>query len=239
MSTYVLIHGSWHGAWCWFKVVARLEKAGHKVVAPDLPGLGRDRTPVAEISPDTWSDHVCRVLDGESDPVILVGHSLGGLIISQVAEKRPEKVRTLVYLTAILLRNGETLLRVARDEDDGTSWVIPNLITSEDESYSYVRPEAIKDVFYHDCPDEDVALAGSLLVPVAMKPMKAPLAITDERFGRIPRVYIECLQDRATPPSLQKRMYSASPCQRIIPMDTSHSPFFSRPDELVAHLTSL
>ena len=237
MSTYVLIHGSWAGEWCWYKVVTRLEKAGHRAIAPDLPSLGRDRTPISEITPDTWPEYICGILDSLPEPVVLVGHSLGGLIISQVAERRPEKVKTLVYLSAILLRNGETVFSVS--EADGTSQVIPNLMVSEDRSHASVRPEAFREVFFHDCPDEDVTLAGSLFVPVAMRPLVTPIAITEERFGRVPRVYIELLQDRATPPSLQRMMYSAMPCEKVVSMNTSHSPFFAAPDELVAHLTSL
>ena len=92
MSTYLLIHGAWHGAWCWYKVIPRLERAGHRVVAPDLPSLGIDRTPVAQISLDTWTDSICGLLDAQDEPVILVGHSRGGILISQAAEKRPEKI---------------------------------------------------------------------------------------------------------------------------------------------------
>jgi hypothetical protein len=80
--------------------------------------------------------------------------------------------------------------------------------------------------------------AKSLLVPQGAAPLAVPLRTSEERFGRIPRVYIECLRDRAISPSFQKDMYTAVPCRNVISMDTSHSPFFSAPEELVAHLTS-
>lgn len=237
MSTYVLIHGAWHGGWCWYKIVPRLEKAGHSVLASDLPSLGKDKTPVADISLQTWTDAVCRILDAQPEPVVLVGHSRAGIIISQAAEQRPDKVRTLVYLCAFLLRNGQSLLQVA--QEDGTSLVLPNLVMADDQSYSTVREEAIREVFYGDCSNEDIALAKLLLAPEPMGPSTTPIATTDQHFGRIPRVYIESLRDNAVPPPLQKRMYTATPCQKVISMDTSHSPFFSAPDELAAHLTSL
>ncbi len=237
MATYVLVHGAWHGAWCWNKVVPLLEKAGHKAVAPDLPGHGEDKTPIAEVSLQAYTDKVCQVLDAQSDRVVLVGHSMGGIVITQAAEYRPAKIKTLVYLTAFLLRNGESLLQVA--SGDTEALLLPNLIMAEDQSYSTVRDEALKDVFYGDCSDEDVARARSLLVPQAAAPPAAPMNTTEENFGRIPRVYIECLRDRAISPSVQKRMYTALPCQKVISMDTDHSPFFSAPEELVAHLTSL
>ena len=237
MSTYVLIHGAWHGGWCWDKVVPLLKKAGHKVEAPDLPSHGKDKTSCRAVSLQTYADSVCGILDAQSDPVVLVGHSMGGIVISQAAEYRPEKVDTLVYLTAFLLRDGESLLQVtARDTE---TLVLPNLIFADDRSHATVRDEAIKDAFYGDCSDEDVVRAKSLLVPQGAAPLAAPVSTSEERFGRIPRVYIECLRDRAISPSLQKDMYTAVPCRKVISMDTSHSPFFSAPEELVAHLTSL
>lgn len=237
MSTCVLIHGAWHGGWCWEKVLPLLEKEGHKAVAPDLPTHGRDRTPIREISLQTYVDRVCDVLDAQPEPVILVGHSMGGIVITQTAEYRPDKIKTLVYLCAFLPRNGETLLQLA--QQDMEALVLPNLIMAEDQTYATVREEALKEVFYGDCSDEDVTRAKSLLVPQAMAPFATPITTTEENFGQIPRVYIECLRDRAISPSLQKKMYTALPCQRVISMDTSHSPFFSAPEELVAHLTSL
>ncbi|KKL19524.1 hypothetical protein LCGC14_2464610 [marine sediment metagenome] len=237
MSTYVLIHGAWHGGWCWDKVVPLLETAGHVVEAPDLPGHGRDRTPIQEVSLQAYADRVCSVLDAQPDEVILVGHSMGGIAITQAAEYRPGKIQTLVYLTAFLLRNGESLLQAA--EGDTEALVLPNLIFAEDESYTTVKDEAIKEAFYGDCSDEDVARAKSLLVPQAVAPLATPPSTTEESFGRIPRVYVECLRDRALSPSTQKRMYTALACRKVISMDTSHSPFLSAPEELVAHLTAL
>jgi len=237
MSTYLLVHGSWHGGWCWYKVLPRLENAGHRVVASDLPSLGIDRTPIAQISLDTWTDSVCRLLDAQDEPVILVGHSRGGILISQAAEKRPEKVKTLVYLAAFLLRQGESLLQVV--QEDGRSMVLPNLVMAEDQSSATVRQAALKEVFYSECLDEDLALARLLLAPEAMAPLATPISVSESNFGRVPRVYIECLRDKAIPPALQKKMYTALPCRKVISIDTDHSPFFSAPEALVTHLLSL
>lgn len=101
MSTYVLIHGSWHGAWCWDKVVSILVKEGHTVVAPDLPGHGNDKTPIAKVTLRAYADHVCEVINTQSEPVILVGHSMGGIVITQAAENCPDNTQKLVFLTAL------------------------------------------------------------------------------------------------------------------------------------------
>ncbi len=237
MSTYVLVHGAWHGAWCWDKVIPLLTKQGHRVVAPDLPGHGEDKTPIPAVTLQAYADRVCSLLDAQPEPVVLVGHSMGGIVISQAAEYRPERVKTLVYLCAFLLRDGESLLQVA--QEDREALVLPNLVMAEDQSCATVRDEAIREAFYGDCSYQDVARARSLLVPQAAAPFATPVRTTVENFGRVARAYIECLRDRAISPSIQKEMYTAMPCQRLISMDTSHSPFFSAPQELVAHLTAL
>ncbi len=237
MSTYVLVHGAWHGSWCWDRVVPLLEKQGHKAVAPDLPGHGADKSPISEVSLQAYADRVVDVLEAQSEPVVLVGHSMGGIVISHAAECCPDRVKTLVYLSAFLLRDGESLLQVA--EDDTEALVLPNLVMTADQSSATVRDDAIKEAFYGDCSDEDTARAKSLLVPQAAAPFATPVHTTTENFGRVPRIYIECLHDRAISPSAQKRMYTALPCQRVVSMDTSHSPFFSAPEELVTHLAAI
>jgi pimeloyl-ACP methyl ester carboxylesterase len=234
MSTYLLIHGAWHGGWCWHKVATRLAKLGHRVIAPDLPGLGRDKTPVNRVSLALWRDFVCDIVDAQPEPVILAGHSRGGIVISEVAEHRPQRIRSLVYVTAFLLRDGECLFDLA--QQDHPSLVSPNMLMSEDKSCSTMRDAAIRDAFYGECSDDDVALARSLLQPEPTVPLATPVRVTEANFGRVPRVYVECQRDQAIAPALQKQMYAALPCRKILSIDTDHSPFFSRPDELTAHL---
>ncbi len=237
MSTFVLVHGSWHGAWCWDKVVPLLKQAGHTVEAIDLPGHGKDRTPIAEMTMQSYVDRVCQVIDAQSEPVILVGHSMAGVVISQTAEYRPEKIQMLVYLAAFLLQDGEFLLQVA--QTDTETLVLPNLILNEEEGYHILKEEARKEVLYHDCSDEDAERACSLLVPESNAVVATPIHITRENYGRVPRIYIEALHDKTVGPSLQKRMYAAMPCREVVSLYTSHSPFFSAPDELVEQLNRI
>jgi pimeloyl-ACP methyl ester carboxylesterase len=131
MSRYVLVHGAWHGSWCWEKVVPLLSQAGHQVETLDLPGHGQDRTPFREITLAAYTKRVCATLDAQAEPVILVGHSMGGIVITQVAEERLEKIQTLVYLTAFLPQNGESLLQLARMNTD--SLLTPNLMANEEQ----------------------------------------------------------------------------------------------------------
>jgi pimeloyl-ACP methyl ester carboxylesterase len=237
MSTFVLVHGGCHGAWCWYKVAPALEKHGHTVIAPDLPSHGRDKTPVSAVTLQTYVDTVCDILDAQHEPVVLVGHSMGGGIITQVAEYRPDKIKTLVYLTALLPANGESMGTVLWRNTE--SMLNSNFIVTADKSASMVREEALVEGFYADCSAEDVALAKLLLTPQATAPLKEKLQTSEANFGRVPRVAIECLRDRAHPLSFQRSVYPTFPFQKVITMDTSHSPFFSAPDEFVAHLVAL
>lgn len=237
MSTFVLIHGGFHGAWCWHKVVAALERKGHTVLAPDLPSHGRDRTPLAEVNMQAYTDCVCKILDAQREPVILVGHSMGGGPITTAAEARPDKIKRLVYVTAILPQSGETLSGVFMQDAEST--VAANFVMSEDGSYATFREAGLRDTFYHDCSDEDIVLARLSLTPQAMAPLADPMHTSAERFGRVPRVYIECRRDQALSPAYQKKLYTATPCEKVISMDTSHSPFLSAPEALAGHLVAL
>lgn len=179
MSTYVLIHGAWHGSWCWDEVAPLIAAEEHVVCAPDLPGHGRNADLVKSATLDAYVSYVCGILDSLGDPVILVGHSMGGRVVTQVAEFRPEKVRLLVYVAGILLRNGGSKL------NDANSLLNRNLVP-HGRKMQTVKPDATRRVFYGDCPEETAARAGSLLVPQAVEPMQAAMRTTEGSFGSVP-----------------------------------------------------
>lgn len=238
MSTYIFVHGGWAGGWCWDKVVPLIRQAGHKAEALDLPGHGKDKSPIQEITLAAYTKRVCETLNTQTEPVILVGHSMDGIVISQVAEEQPEKIQTLVYLSAFLVQNGESLFQFASIDAD--SLVFPYLIMNEEQGYSMFKEDApFKEILGADCTDEDIEWSKSLLVPEPLAPSATPVHITMENYGRVPKVYIETLRDRALSPSLQKKMYTESPCQKILSMETSHASFLAAPEELVRQLTSL
>lgn len=214
-----------------------LEQAGHKVIAPDLPSHGKDKTPISKVTLQSYADCVGEILIEMIEAVILVGHSMGGIVITQAAEQCPDKIEKLVYLCAFLPGNGASLMDWA--QQDPESLVSQNMIVSKDRSYFLLKDEAIGEAFYGDCSAEDAAKSKLLLCPQAAAPFPTPVNTTAENFGRLQRFYIECLQDRAILISLQRRMQAALPCQQVMTMNTSHSPFLSHPEALVNHLISL
>ena len=242
MANYVLVHGSAHGSWCWERVVPLLREQGHTVVAVDLPGNGHDDTPLAEVTLETYAEFLCGILDSLTGPTVLVGHSLGGISISRAAELRPDRVAVLVYLTAALLEDGVTFMAAASDEPYDEQHALetrPSWNLSEDRSHVVYKPELAQPRFYNDCSPEDVAWAKALLVPQPVGPLVSPMGITDNNFGRVPRVYVECALDNAVTPEWAREMYTALPCAEIITMQTGHSPFLSAPEELARHLDTL
>lgn len=146
------------------------------------------------------------------------------------------------YAALDVLEAGQPLIVLCYSQGEPVSFTNPfqNLILNEEQGYSTFKEEApFKEILGADCSDEEIEWAKSLLGPEPLAPSVTPVHITAENYNRVPRVYIETLRDRAISPSLQKKMYTALPCQKIISMETSHASFFSAPEELVRHLSSL
>jgi pimeloyl-ACP methyl ester carboxylesterase len=237
MATFVFVHGSWHGAWCWYRLSTRLQRAGHRVIAPDLLSLGCDTTPYERVTLKSWTEQIASHVLSASEPVVLVGHSRGGIVISEVAERIPERIQKLIYVSAFLLKNGQTLQEVAAGDEQ--SLVLPGLVVAADRLSASIRPEVARQAFYGECSDEDVALALLLLRAEPLAPIATPVSVSPARFGRVPRAYIGCTRDRAITPSAQLLMQKAWPCEQSLQLATDHSPFLSRPDELTEAVLSV
>jgi pimeloyl-ACP methyl ester carboxylesterase len=230
-KTFILIHGSWHSAWNWHKVTPLLERNGHSVFAIDLPGMGRDKTPIHEVTMELIMERLCNVIDNIEGKVILLGHSKNGIVISQLAEYRPEKVEKLIYLAAYLIPNGKTQREFSIQDTRGV--LKPYVTMHENTKSTTLGVEIYKEGLYHDCEDYVIDLAKVVLSHEPVVTGITPLRLTEENFGRVPRYYIECTEDRAVTPYIQQKMYSETPCRKVYKMATSHSPFFSKPEELV------
>jgi pimeloyl-ACP methyl ester carboxylesterase len=237
MSTYLLIHGAWHGGWCWRKVVPLLEAKGHRALAPDLPGHGNDGTPAASVTLKSYAHRICEIASAQTEPVILAGHSMGGIAITQATENCSEKIGALVYLGAFLPRNGDRLMTWA--SQDRESMVNSSTMDAQADGTIRFKLEHSREAFYGNCTDEDVEFAQSRLVAQSGAPFETPVQTTAERWGRIPRYYIECVRDRALTLSTQQEMQKHSPCRQTFSIDTDHSPFLSTPEQLADTLSRI
>jgi pimeloyl-ACP methyl ester carboxylesterase len=237
MKTFILIHGSWHSAWDWHLVIPILESQGHRVIAVELPGMGRDKTPVKEVTIEKAVNKIITVLDGLDGKAILVGHSKNGIMISQAAEYRPEKIEKLVYLAAYLIPNEKTQRAYSLQDTEGV--LKPYVVKNEETNSTTLLPEIYKEGLYHDCPDYITDLAKLILSDEPIATGITPLQLTDANFGRVPRVYIECTEDRAVTPFIQRKMYNELPCEKVYSINSGHSPFFSKPKELCDILLKL
>jgi pimeloyl-ACP methyl ester carboxylesterase len=240
VSTFVLIHGGWHAAWCWGRLSAFLEKHGHRVIAPDLPGHGSNAAAGIARPYDLYVPEVCALLSRLEERVILVGHSSGGMVVTEAGRRMSKRTRALVYLSAFLLPPGQTPRDVMKMDTE--SLLAGSLAVDTTRGVSYVREECARRVFYHDCSDQDAAWATSRLQHeplIRQGPEVSNAGSEGPPAVRTPRFFIECLDDKALSPIVQRWMYTESPCDGVYSLATSHSPFLSAPEALAQHLLDI
>ncbi len=236
MATFILIHGSWHGGWCFDEVKALLAVEGYHVITPDLPGMGGDEEVLAAVTLQGWADFVadlCR--NAPERPVVLAGHSRGGLVISQAAETAPEAIDALVYICAMMLPSG--MSRGEFKQLEGPNESFDALISPTPGGHgTVITGERPGEVFAQMGDPATVAAAMQRLVAEPHGPRSQPLQLTAERFGSLARTYIECTEDKAIPLASQREMQALLPGARIEQLWADHSPFFSRPVTLARML---
>lgn len=240
MAAFLLVHGAFHGAWCWERLVPVLEERGHEVRAIDLPGMGADPRPASIGTLENYAAHVVEAARKETRKPIVVGHSLGGATISQAGELAPEAIAGLVYLAAVLLPAGVSIAEMHAHglfvPPDPPMRIVPAdgvggcvMVPSED----------VVPFMYHRTDAEGQARAIAGVGPQPFQPMTAPSTVTQERWGSLPRAYIECLDDRIVLLEGQRRAQKALPCDPVISIDSDHSPYYSATGELADALSAI
>jgi pimeloyl-ACP methyl ester carboxylesterase len=237
-NTYVLVHGSWLGKFCWAEVVPMLETMGNTVITVDLPAHGDDLTPPEQVSLDSYRDAVLAVV-GDRNNIILVGHSMAGMVISAVAEAIPAQLKALAYLCAYLPQSGENLYQLATEDKESLAGRYWRQEYPENYSPAWIASEGIAEVFGADCPPQLQELLVKKHRPEPIPPLATPITLTEDRYGSVPRYYIETLQDRTVSHQLQTLMLSRVSVKQRFQLPSSHCPFFSMPSQLVNYLTKL
>jgi len=236
MTNFLLIHGACHGGWCWERVTPLLAAAGHSVAAPDLPGHGDDTTPMSELSLERYGEFVAE-LAASNGPVMLVGHSMAGAVISRAAEAVPDQIERLVYLTAYLPKSGESLATLARRDTEALT--ASERVEIDGVDCFAITRDAARRAFYQDAGDADFEAAMARIGPEPVSIFREKAVFTEDRFGRIPRSYIHCTQDKAIGYTLQREMVRDTPCASVLTLESGHSPFVTMPQELAEALLSL
>ncbi len=272
-TAFILIHGSWHGAWCYEKVANILTQQGYLTITNDLPGRGlsaqfptsyfqrpltlpgafnTEPSPLAAITLDDCVQQVVRTIEGVTrlgKKVVLVGHSSAGIVLNAVGEKLGHKqIDRLIYLTAFMPPSNFSLTNILARSSEAESEYLPLFLADpaqvgalriDPHSGDPTYRSLVKLVFYEDVSTTDFQAVSNFLTPDdPAQPFNALVPLSSQMWGRIPRTYIKCTEDRAIHLSTQAQMiadadmFTPDNLTQVISLTSSHSPFFSQPEKL-------
>lgn len=236
MARFVLVHGAFGGAWTWEPVVGPLLALGHTVEAIDLPGSGDDPTPVEDVTLERYADAVCAALADGPGRAVLVGYSMGGVVVTQAAGNTPENVAALVFVAAFMPANGQSLVDLTKLPEGAGDMIQANLVVEGDPPVGRLSDEAATLAVYNRTDPEQAAPALARRRPQPLVPLITPVEIDDDTLAAIPRFYVHTLADNSIPPILQQRMMREHPCRAVVELDADHAPQLSATVELVTAL---
>lgn len=226
----VLVHGAWHGGWCWAPLQAELDRRGVASFAPDLPGHGTSPEPLGDLTAHV--DHVRALLGRLHRDVVLVGHSYAGAVVSGASDALTP-ASTVVYVTAYALTEGESVNDVIRADPPSTTHLRDAFVRGPDGTAT-LDPGLAGPLFYARCPPAAASAAVARLGPEAMANFTQPAPA--DPFGRHRTVYIRCTDDAVIP--LAQQNSGARRCDHVVSLDADHSPFVSATAELADAITA-
>jgi pimeloyl-ACP methyl ester carboxylesterase len=214
--------------------VPHLEAQGFTVLTPDLPGHGANSLPLNKVTLKTYVNFLLDLIDGIDGKVTLVGHSMAGIVVSEVAARRPDKIARLVYLCAYLPRDGESLfdlIALNRSHEPFTA-IDMAMQMSDDKRSCTIASEQIIPLFYTQAPAALAANARADFCVQATLPLAAQVQLDEQAWAEVKRTYILCTQDKVIPVHHQRRMVTRQHCDVLLQLDADHSPFLSCPEQL-------
>jgi pimeloyl-ACP methyl ester carboxylesterase len=237
-DTFVLVHGAFQDGASWAGVAAGLTAAGHTAVTVTLPGRG-DGKPADKVTMAEYVVAVDAAIDSAGGPVVLVGHSFGGMVISATAEAEPSKIASLIYVAAYLPRVGTTpgdsMQELAMSDHHG-AWQQDSFVVAADYSTASVNPRDRAAIFANDADAATAEAITSAMLDEPLAPLATPVALTEERFGSVRAAYVVTLQDKAVSTDLQLTMIGRGLVQEAVPLDAGHVPQITATDALVQAL---
>lgn len=236
-QTYVLVHGAWQAPYVWEAVRTELVKKGNKVILVELPGHGGDMTPSHTLTLNVYRDKVSEAISKVSEKVILVGHSMGGMVVSAVAEQIPARINKLVYIGAFVPASGQSLGELANTDPD--SQLGPQISQSADKLTLDINRDSLTYLFINDgsAAAKQQVLDNYRAEPAI--PFGDKITLTKQGFGSVQKVYIKTLQDIVISPGFQDSMIPGAEINAIYSVNSSHSPFLAKPQEVSALLLKI
>ncbi|MGU3540888.1 alpha/beta fold hydrolase [Methylobacterium sp. A54F] len=228
-ATFVLVHGAWHGGWCWRDVVAGLAAAGHRAFAPTLTGLGQSRHLLAgDVTLDTCVADVAGLIEAEElSGVVLVGHSFGGAVISGVADRLGPRLRHLVYLDALVIPGG------ARPFD-----AVPPAVAAErrrriaEEGGGIALPVPPVSAFGIPEDHPSAAWVRRRLTPHPAGTYESPLRLAHPLGNGLPRTYVHCTDPSYAPLADVRRWVRSQPGWAWAEIAAGHDAMVTAPEPL-------
>lgn len=232
MKTYVVVHGAWGGAWEFDQVSQILSNDENKVIAIDLPGHESDNKDRNKMTMQAYIDKVVEVVNQQPNPVILVGHSLGGMIISQVAEQMPKKIDRLIYIAAMLPKTGDVALQLMESDKDGQ--LLSRVEFSEDQSFASINRSIVEKILLNDLDDIEALndIAPKMIFNQSTEPFMAVAKLSNENFGKVKKYYIRATNDKVLSPTLQNLMIKNWKIEEVYTLASGHFPMVSMPMEV-------
>ncbi|KAL5061507.1 hypothetical protein RYX36_023244 [Vicia faba] len=250
---FVLVHGAYHGAWCWYKVATMLKSAGHNVTTVELAASGINPIQVQEIRQiSQYYEPLMTFMESlpPNEKVILVGHSIGGVSASVAMEKFPHKISVAVFVTAYVLSQNLTYPTIQQEEARRTTNLMDSKFFFFDgpDKPATARlpgPKFLASRLYQLSPPEDLTLALSLVRPDPLyndvELLKKETAVTNDRNGRVPKIFIINKSDNLITEDFQKWIIERSGpfAEMKVIKDSDHMVMFSKPNQLSSILLKI
>jgi pimeloyl-ACP methyl ester carboxylesterase len=236
---FVLVHGAFQDSTGWTPVVQALQAKGYTAIAVEWAGRGADKTPFKDITLDMYSKAVIDVIMKQNQPVILVGHSFGGMVVSAVAEQIPDRIKSVVYLAAYLPRNGDNLLSLSGLDKYSILGKPGNFVVSQDGTTASIPKDVFPTAFCPDCSADQLKTVAASQLDEPLTPPATKLTLTDKNFGSVQKAYIMTAQDVVVSPQLQALMIANTPVDHVYAVNAGHAAYITAPDAVTAILDQI
>ena len=237
-DTFVIVHGAFQTADSWSAVAHALRANGHTAIAVDLPGRNAEGDAAKAVTLAQYVQTVQDVVEEQAEPVVLVGHSFGGITISLVAEAMPEKISKLIYIAAYVPTAGDSMQTLAgSDKDNG--FTAESFVIAPDYAFVTILPADQARLFINDGTLEQQASVTSAMVREPLGPIGTPVEVTAENFGVVTKAYVLTALDATVSPTIQNMMIERAGITETETLETGHSPQASQPKQLAGALIAL